>query len=452
MFPFFFSVDSTLLAQAIAPQPQEILRPQEVRALPNGLDPVPVFNSNSPELVLKPGILLSTFPGDRKAHPDAHLDYLFPAGRFDIFAHHIAKADPPEDLRTLYMAVVAHNPTETAIAIDFLAGASYLSQPDAPFLPMDSFLENPTGQVYAGPGSRVMSDLIRDRLQPSFPLRVVIPPGATKLLLNAPIPVRELDPPINGRSTYLRLQSNGPLYLASLAQFAPTTAAGEERAPRLREWLDLLAMGDVAGPRDRAPTPLDSTGQFLYGRVAGVAIGSQWDARVTDGAASTRLTIPAPGAALSYGVSLLDRGTLGTGQVQSAELVRRYPDTAYRAHGNYGVEYDLDLPLYNPTNAPRTVTVALETPIKFDQPAPGLRFFEPLPSPTFFRGTVRVRYRDDQGQAQQEYYHLIHRRGQAGTPLVTVTLQPGEERLVNVNLAYPPDATPPQVVTIQTLE
>ncbi|MHC5825713.1 MAG: DUF3370 family protein, partial [Nostoc sp.] len=49
--------------------PEEVFQPQEVRALPGQLDTVPTFNSNSPELVLKEGILLSTFPPDGKKVP-----------------------------------------------------------------------------------------------------------------------------------------------------------------------------------------------------------------------------------------------------------------------------------------------------------------------------------------------------------------------------------------------
>lgn len=68
----------------------EVIRRQEVRALPGSLDEVPVFNSNSPEVVQQDGILLSTFPPEGMANPEAHLNYAF-NGRFDIFAHHIAR-------------------------------------------------------------------------------------------------------------------------------------------------------------------------------------------------------------------------------------------------------------------------------------------------------------------------------------------------------------------------
>ncbi|MEM9540645.1 MAG: DUF3370 domain-containing protein [Cyanobacteria bacterium P01_E01_bin.42] len=444
----FLSAIFFLASNPTPPPPQEILRSQTVRSLPGSLDTIPVFNSNSPELVLEPGILLSTFPPQGKIHPQAHLDFPF-TGRFDIFAHHVAKAPTPEDLRTLYLGIIVHNPNDKPVRVDTVQAASYLSQPDAPFLALDSFLENPEGDIYAGPGSRVMGELLRGWHQLQFPFTTVIPPGESQMLLNLPIPVKDFDPPINGRSTYMRLRSRDRVYVASLAMFAPQDEMGEERAPTLSEWEELLQTGNLAKPRDHAPTPPDSTGgSFLYGRVAGVTLGSQWETTLTDNSNVDFLTIPDRGQFISYGISTLDRGTLGTEQIQSAPMLARYPDTAYKAHGNYGIRYSLDLPLYNPTEGDRTVTIALETPIKQDELSQGLRFFEPLPRNVFFRGTVKVEYPDDEGIVQTRYYHLVQRRGQQGESLVTINLKPRERRSIRVELLYPPDSTPPQVITI----
>ena len=61
-------------------------------------------------------------------------------------------------------------------------------------------------------------------------------------------------------------------------------------------------------------------------------------------------------------------------------------------------------------------------------------------------------YKNDQGEPRAEYIHLVQRRGQVGPPLVELTLEPGEERSVEVQFLYPPDATPPQVLTLTTYE
>ncbi|MCC5636501.1 DUF3370 domain-containing protein [Nostoc sp. CHAB 5844] len=447
------SLLSLLIAQTTPPTPplEEVVQQQQVLPLPGKLDSVPTFNSNSPELVLKEGILLSTFPGDGKKVPTAHLNYLF-RGRFDIFAHHVAKADPPENLRSLYLGIILHNPTTQPVTVNILQAASYLSQPDAPFIELPPFVEDPSGKLFAGPGDRVMSDILRGRRQAIFPAQIVLAPQQSQMLLNLPIPVQGLTPPLNGRSTLMRLRSNGKVYAASLAMFAKNNADGSERAPTLAEWQNLLDNGELSTPRDKTPTPLEDTGKpRIYGRVAGVVGGSYWKAFIVDSPKARFLTIPQPGQAVSYALSTLHGGTLGTNQIQSAPMLARYPDTAYRAHGNYGIQYNLKLPLYNNTSSPKTVAVAMQTPIKEDQLVkPGLRFFSTPARQTFFRGSVRVRYKDDKGMPQTKFVHLVQKRGQPGEPLVVLNMKASDRRLVEVDFLYPPDATPPQVLTVST--
>ena len=435
------------------PPATEIVKPQEVRPLPGELDNIPVFNSNSPELILSEGILLSTFPQENKNNPEAHLNFAF-EGRFDLFAHHVAKPPEPGDLRTLYLGILVHNPNDKPVTVNILQAASYLSQPDAPFIELPAVVENPEGRVYAGPGSRVMNDILRGKRQDIFPKKIVIPPEESRMLLNAPIPVRSLEPPLNGRSTYMRLESNGEVYVASLAKYARTEPNGNEPSPSLSEWNNLLKTGKLSTPRDRPPTPPNTeTNQIIYGRVAGVARGSVWNADLVDNAGGSHLTIPQPGEAFSYGISTLPKGQLGTDQTQSAEMLVRYPDTAYKAHGNYGVQYSLDLPLYNPTNQTQTVVLTVQTPLKEDELSQnGLRFLDPPAPQTFFRGTVRFRYIDDGGNRQTRYFHLVQKRGQMGEPLVKLEIEPQERRQVEFDFIYPPDASPPQVLTVQTLE
>ncbi|PSB17796.1 hypothetical protein C7B76_09255 [filamentous cyanobacterium CCP2] len=448
-----------MLAQAMPepppPQPQEIVRPQRVEPLPGQLDQVPVFNSNSPELVGSEGILLSTFPPEGMANPEAHLNFGF-EGRFDVFAHHVFRAPNEDDLRSLYLGIVLYNPGDRPVTVNVLQAASYLSQPDAPFISLPDWVENADGSVYAGPGSRVTNDLLRGQRQETFPPQIEIPPGEFQLLMNLPIPVADLDPPLNGRSTLMRLSSNGTVYAASLALYAPVNASGQERAPTLAEWQTLLEQGALSTPRDRTPTPPEQTsGQIIYGRVAGVSQGSSWQTQLTD-PDSLYLTIPLS-EPISFGLSTLLAGRLGTEQTQSAPMLVRYPDTAYQAHGNYGVQYSIQMLLFNPSSdasgmGSDPIAVCLETPIKEDGLAQaGLRFFEPLPNQVFFRGTVRVRYTDDRNLPQTRYVHLVQRRGQPGEPLVTVQVPRLGTRLVEVDFLYPPDATPPQVLTLSPL-
>ncbi|MBD2565227.1 MULTISPECIES: DUF3370 domain-containing protein [Nostoc] len=443
--------DNSAIAQTSPkPAPQEIVQPGEVRPLPGNLDKIPVFNSNSPEWIKTEGILLSTFPTNGKKVPAAHLNFPF-QGRFDLFAHHYTHT--PKDLQTLYLGVIVHNPGKKPVTVDVLQAASYLMQ-DAPFVTLPPYIENNDGKAYSGPGARAVADVLRGVRQADFPAKLIIPPGQSRMLLNHPIPVRNLEKPVNGRSSFMRLRSNNQVYAASLAMFAKKNTDNTDRPPTLAEWQALLNTGNFAGPRDKTPTPLNATsGALIYGRVAGVSSGSQWKAKLVDNPQTTNLTIPQRGKAISYALDTLLSGRLGTQQIQTAKMLVRYPDTAYEAHGNYGVEYKLTLPLSNNTSQNQTVAVTLETPLKEDKLSQGgLRFRKPSLDFPFFRGTVRLRYFDDQGQQKTRYIHLWHRTGQVLEPLVQVVLPPSTKRIVQVDVIYPPDSTPPQVLSVKTLE
>ncbi|HYW17733.1 MAG TPA: DUF3370 domain-containing protein [Nodularia sp. (in: cyanobacteria)] len=441
--------DSVVAQSSPKPTPQEIVPAGEVRALPGKLDTIPVFNSNSPEWIKTEGILLSTFPANGKKVPAAHLNFPF-QGRFDLFAHHYTHT--PKDLQTLYLGVILHNSGKKSVTVDVLQAASYLME-DAPFVTLPPYVENNDGKAYSGPGNRAVSDVLRGIRQADFPAKLVIPPGKSRMLLNHPVAVRHLEKPVNGRSSFMRLRSNGKIYVASLATFAKKNADDSDRAPTLAEWQALLDTGNFAGPRDKTPTPPDATsGQLIYGRVAGVSQGSQWQAKLVDNPKATYLTIPQPGKGISYALDTLRSGRLGTAQNQTAKMLARYADTAYEAHGNYGVEYNLNLPLNNNTNEIHKVTLTLETPLKEDKLSQGgVRFRKPSLDFPFFRGTVRLRYVDDQGQEKTRYVHLWHRTGQVLEPLLQVTLPPSANRNIQLDLIYPPDSTPPQVVTVRTV-
>ncbi|MGL5033797.1 MAG: DUF3370 domain-containing protein, partial [Microcystaceae cyanobacterium] len=415
-------------------EPREILVPQSVRPLTGSLDNVPVLNSNSPELIFNDGIIISTLPSIGMGSPYAHLNFPF-KGRFDVFAHHVVQASPQS--RTLYLGILLFNGRSQPVTIDVLQGSAYRTNPDALFRDLlgelPPFVEDPNGMAYAGPGSRSTNDILRGKRQAGIPAQIAIAPGQSQMLVNVPIPVNYTpDPtkpppvslPRNGFSAYYRLNSNGEVFGASMAMYAPLDAQGNERPPTVLEWQRLLQTAKLMEPRDRIPR---NSKRRIYSRVAGVSIGSQWRANLTD-ANSNTLAIPAPGQAFSYPISTLEGGRLGTGQNQSAKMTERYPDTAYEAHGNYGVQYALTLPLVNNTGRTQQVAIALESPLKADQlkEKDTLRFLTPSPKNVFFRGTVQVRYADERGAMQNRYFHVILKRGQQGPELATINLPAGD--------------------------
>lgn len=462
-------IPPSLIAQAtatVAPiERRYITQSQEIRTLPGQLNDVLVFNSNSPEVIRNSGILLSTFPKSGKLFPQAHLNQPL-QGRFDVFTHHIAR--PYNEKRPLYQGLLIHNPTSKPIMIRVLQAASYLNSTDAPFIELPPQVEDPVGRFYSGPGSRLMSDILRRRNQPQFPTQIVIPPQKSQMLFTLLIPNR------SSRSTLMRLDSSGSVYLANLAQQAAVTIPKTPkpkpqdkyrnitptvliRPPAIEDWKTVLIKGKLVTPRDLVPTPperfsIDHEKDKIYGRVAGISVGSEWFARVTDQSKKSYLTIPKKGKGFSYPLSTVTAATFGTRQVQSAPMLVRYPDTAYQAHGNYGVHYNLTLPLYNPSEQPQSITVTVQTPLQDERYSDRLLFVDPAQGQVFFRGTVRVAYRGTGSLSSPRYYHLVQRQGQQGESLLKIEIPARSIREVNLDFLYPPDATPPQVLTIQSLD
>jgi len=432
-----------------------LLRPQTVAPLSGGLDRVLLVNDNNPELIREPGILLSTFPGPGRGVPSAHLDVAL-NGRFDLFSHHVYAGKPESLDSTLWLAVLAAPRGSQPVSLRLLAGSTALSQSvdpgqaGAPFLPLPALMSQGSTPVWSGPGSRVATELLARQRSPELPSSWTLTPGAPTTLIVLPLPVRGLDPLLNGRNLQLRLESSGPVSVATLAGFGQ---GGQPPAPS--SWAALLE-GSLS-PREHAPTPRGSKGGMVYSRVSGVQVGSTWRTRLTDPGQRWLSVRRAP---ISWPISSLERGSLGTGQVQTAELQAFYPGTAWAAHGNYGVEYDLSIPLRNDTARPVVLQVALESPLKGDGASGGLRFHSsPGSRPVMFRGTVEISGLDGEpspsgGPARptgRRSFHLVQRAGEPAPPLGTVSLAPGASRQLQVRLIYPADATPPQVLSLLPL-
>ncbi|MBM5806935.1 MAG: DUF3370 domain-containing protein [Cyanobacteria bacterium M_surface_10_m2_179] len=433
-----------LAAAPVAPAPAPLLRPQTVAPLPGGLDGVLLVNDNNPELISGPGILLSTFPGAGRPETKAHLDVPL-NGRFDLFSHHVYAGKPDALDSTLWLAVVAQPRGNQSVNLQLLSGATALSQatdnqqPQAPFLPLPALMPQ-DGHVFSGPGSRVATELLNRERSPLLSDRWTLTPGAATTLLVLPMPVRGLDPLLNGRNLQLRLQSNGPVSIATLAAFGD----GDQPPPASR-WNDLLNGG--LSPKEHQPTPRGAMGRIVYSRVSGVQIGSTWSATITD---AGKPYLSASRAPISWPIASLERGSLGTTQVQTAELKSLYPGTAWAAHGNYGVEYNLAIPLRNTGSKPVQLELALESPLKSDQAQGGLRFNTQPGTSVMFRGTVEATGLDGDGGsvAGRRSFHLVQRVGQQGPALGTVSLAAGASRNLRVRLIYPADATPPQVLSL----
>jgi len=428
-------------------EPEKVFLPRDIRPLPGGLDSIPMFNSNNPEIVLSEGILLSTFPS---ADGPAHLNYTFD-GRFDVFAHHIADGKKSGHLEDLNLGLIVGNFGEKPVTVRVLNAASYSTRPDSPFIAVDPLVKNDEGKIFSGPGDRVTDVMLRDeKPDDSWDTKVTVQPGEKVLLKKLVLNVRDFPTNVNGRSLLARLKSSGPVRLAMVARFSTIDENNNHRSPTEGEFIATLEAGKFVEPRDPAPTRPEDKGAIRYGRVSGVQSGSTWKTKVTD-RKSKFFSLPSPGKPISYPISSLAAGTFGTGQVQSAPMVVRNDGTAYQAHGNYGVKYDLTFPLKNSTDQDLRVDVALETPLKSDEKKDLVAFFQPADKRVFYRGTLKVGSDKGAKVSKFNYQHIVEHRGESVGPILSVVVPKNGRRTVEVELIYPPDCTPPQILTLSTV-
>jgi hypothetical protein len=295
-----------------------------------------------------------------------------------------------------------------------------------------------------------MSDFLHGKFNPIWLRKIEVPDHSYAVISALSIPVKHLEPPLNGRSGLMKLSSDGPIRLACVALRAKLGADGLEHVPELSDWIKAIEQGDLAMPRE-APATVPGAGEkVVYGRVAGVAIGSTWTGKVGDEPGSKVLNLNI-GQKYAFPLCTVEKGTFGTGQIQSAPLAVRYEDTAYVAQGNYGVLYDLNLPLVNTDADEAIFEVRLETPFKSDKKSATLGFFDTPTNHVYFRGNVRLRYVDEQGKSVDRFVHLVQSRGQRGEPLVRLQVPAGQKRNVEFQMYYTPDSTPPQVLTVASV-
>lgn len=435
--------DHSASPQVAVPVQNKIIDKHPVFALPGKLDDVLVFNSNSPEIVRSDGILLSTFAGEGMSFPDAHLHQSL-KGRIDFFLHHINNRIQENDTKAVQLGLIVQNNGKVPAHLHFLSGASYVSQPDAPFVVLPDILDNTAGNIFAGPGDRVASDVLSEKLDGKlFPKSISVEPGNFALIFHAPIAVAGLQPLLNGRTALFKIHSDQPIYAALLAKIQENNAP----EPKLSDWTELLKKSNLVQPREKLASEPGAK-PIIYGRVSGVSVGSTWSSDLVNQTGQKYFDL-LKNQSFSAALNTLVGGTFGTGQVQSAPLACRYPDTAYSANGNYGVCYKIHIPFRNTDSIPINVTVTIDSPLKNDSEKDSLTFLEPPSSQVFFRGTVRTSLTAD-NEEETKYTHLVEHRGEQGEPLVEFRLAQKKPATLNVEFIYPADATPPHVLTVKT--
>ncbi|MGC9505579.1 DUF3370 family protein [Baaleninema sp.] len=377
--------------------------PPQLRGLPGVLDDTPLVYAEVSHPREATGILVSTFPFEG----DAHLNHPL-TGNFEILVRESVQFGHRNPSNALYQAILLQNAIDRPVTVDISTAASFATVPDAPIQQFPETVENPDGTLYSGSASRITNAMLRGTRQDSFPERLILEAGETTLLLNGAISAGE---PTNDRTTAIRLFTSEAVYVASLV-----TASDEP--PTLSQWLEQL----------QSQAQLD-------GKV-GLLRGTRWRTRVTDDANRPILTVPTPRSKLCFKLN--------------RELVHRAiaPPTPRFNRTYAGVEYDIELPLYNNLSEAQSVAVSLSSPIAIE--GDRVEFAEAIDD-LAFRGTVTITYEDFSQTLLTSFVHLTQFHGPLGSPLAVVRIPPHTSRLVRLKWIYPPDGIPPHVLTVATL-
>ncbi|MEB3198618.1 MAG: DUF3370 family protein [Candidatus Sericytochromatia bacterium] len=403
---------AALAARDRAPQSARI------QALPGGLDATPVFNSNHPEIVKGPGIALSSLCGVGPAH----LDRAF-TGPFEIFTHHVNGTG-----KRVHQGIVLVNQGDRPVTVKLGPSALrtgfyglFFHLPRA----ADGLLKLAARDrdATSGPGPAVAEAIINgERQRPET--QIVIAPGQTFVLDS-----RRLDPWMVASSKW-ELSSDGPVRAAVVFDQAPLDA---RRARQVLEANRLAARN----PKDLAPTkPGESSSRFIFGRVAGIQEGARWQGTLSNRPDGQAVVLGARPLELAWPIVTKRGHLLGTGQDQTAPVSQRLPDAAYAAHGNYGISYELALPLRNDSDRTRRVELLLDSP----KPTPGM--------PLAFSGPVELSWQDAAGKTHRQVTRLNLRPESSGR-IGSLELPPGATLNARVRIVYPGDATPPQILRLR---
>lgn len=423
------------------PLPQELIAHSlKIYPLPGALDETPVLHSNNPERIETSGLLISTLPAQDLNQPRKLNVPL--QGDFRLFIHHVARTAILSQAR-IWLAVVADNPSQDRLNLELKRGNLFRTWPEAPFLPLTGIRNNSEAKHFSGPGDRLALASLRGEnlLGP----RSFLLPGKSRqtLLLEAiptnPLWVLQQD---NALSALLEFSCAQPVHLSVLAW-----VSADGQPPRTQDLDHLLETGQAAGPAEAPvteynPSQAPSGGSFRYGRVAGLSQGAVWNSELN----------PLPekiGEKIGFPLSSVYLKRLSTSQNQSATLIARVPGTAIQSHGNYGVHYQLKAHLHNPDAEARRYAVYLHHPlqIRISLTEDPVALFRLVPDASVtFRGSLRLRW-----DSEEYWLHQVLHSGEAAPALKILELPAGENRSLQLDLVYPPDATPPQLLEIERL-
>ncbi|KZR64212.1 DUF3370 domain-containing protein [Prochlorococcus sp. MIT 1306] len=387
---------------------------QSARPLNGSFNKVPVLHSNQPETVVGSGILVNTAPGSavvvRTGQQIRNAKFTFD-GKFGIHIHHkyyprdIRKLGNIRQRGLLTIAAIANNPTDSSIELKFDRG-SVKNSFEAPYHSNKLMGVKPLGPRpwNTGPGDATAVQMLRGKLDRKLVDNIVIPPHTQKLVFTTQIPARGI---ANG---LLSGTSNGPFQLAVVAAEGPTSE---------KNLIDILNSGRLAPGRTYLNRISEIETGKVFSRVAGVAIGDHYTAKLNHDLKNGALHVP---------LTSTRKHHFGTREIQVNPLGTRMIDSAVNNVGTYGVRFDITLNLKG-SGAHQLV---LSHPAATGKKKPF----------TAFRGSIGI-----ETENKYKEVHVGLRSGQS-LPISDLELTTKKDNPVTISLVYPADSTPGHLLSV----
>lgn len=295
-----------------------------LRQLPGGPSGTELFVSNNPESVTAPGWLAQCARTTEARGGSAYEM----SGRFSVYAYHQNQTGAPA---VLHLLAVPAGRREVLLSA---RGAAYTNA-EYPLI------QDPAERAGSGPCYATSLDWARDSLKQFLYPTMARPGDVTELARVGLAKSAIVD-------ALWEVTASSGVYL-----FTVLTADGDlDTATRYAFSDTAFATGNIIS---QTPT--------TYGREAGVYAASGW----TTG--SIGIEVPAPGSYLGLAVNTTSRQVAALDQTVPAVAALR--DSSQRSWGNYGMRYDIDMSLHNPSSQPRRVRLDFGSNITAATDVPG---------------------------------------------------------------------------------
>ncbi|KAA2236707.1 DUF3370 family protein [Salinarimonas soli] len=290
------------------------------------------------------------------------------------------------------------------------------------------------GGAMDGPGMAATGNALAGKSE--LPREIVVPPGKTVILANDAFPVKN---EVMTQGSFTVTQPPGMTGNAK-ASFDIVLTQGAATPAKVDS---LVTSGPMVPVSEKEPVPTSrqqiENGQFgNYGRVNGITDAGVFKLNMANNSEGNLFLLPENGEASSQRFVWNTKYTArGGAPLDTPFMVAQAAGSAPMPHGNYGAEFDMTLPLHNPSSVPQKVQVFMGSGNTGDSAA--------------FRGNMNVTITNPDGTTRKETLSIMQRPNTTGTtPLAEVTVPPGGRANITLDTIYPANTTPPHYFDVKS--